>query len=154
MRKLLLRPIALSLLWLGIGLSCKEEQQEDPIPQHVSCKDGTCCLPTNHEFEFVIQVAAEPADLVASAGNSVVTGVVLQNDFRDKLRATSKWPIRGGRLCDLSAKKVQGLSATAVPGGPFTYKYRVWGAIYTMNVPTITGEPFDFFFVDRIEKMP
>jgi hypothetical protein len=154
MRKLLLRPIALSLLWLGIGLSCKKEQQEDPIPTHASCKDGTCCLPTNHEFNLIIQVAAEPADLVATAGSSVVYGVVMKTDFRQQLGSTSKWPIQGGYLCDLSAKKVAGLNATATPGGPFSYKYRVWGAIYTMNISSFTGEPWDFFFVDRIEKMP
>ena len=143
MRKKLLRPIALSLLWLCFGLSCKKEE-----PEPKSCKDGTCCGLGKQEYRFYKTIAGEPADLLPDNLGNGIAYVAFQNDLRDK---EGIYALKGALLCDLSANKVQQLKASATFSGPFTYKHRVWGRVYYLNILTTTGKPIDYIYITRIE---
>jgi hypothetical protein len=142
MRKRLLRPIALSLLWLCIGLSCKKGEVG---PR--TCDDGTCCGVDKIRFYYEKGISNEPVDLVADS-QGYITKLVFRNNLAEP---TWLWPLTEAGICGLSYGKVANLKPTAEVKEPFTYKYRIWGYVYGADVHTQTSKPISLIYITRIE---
>jgi hypothetical protein len=142
--KYLLRPAALSLLWLSVGLGCKKEV----TPTQTYCDPGVCCLPNaaNH-------IALDYVEGV----RGYISGMPPQ--FATiTLSIESRYP-KGAEcqdgtvsVCELSTDKVKDLKVSEDPINP-QHMYRVWGTVYRLNVPTFTCIPILYISIDRIEPM-
>lgn len=145
--------LAVSVLWVALGGGCKKDE---PEPYARSCNDGTCCMTDKAGYDFAKYFENEPADLIAGELNKdLVVSVQLKSVYPTREeRPDAIYQLDGGLLCELSADKVRGLAPSAEWQGPFTYKYRVWGSLYTLHALTFTGQPISFFYITRIEKAP
>lgn len=136
--KYLLRPIALSLLWLSVGLACKKEE---PATQQY-CDDGTCCNTSNEKFELAGRVEGVTAYFRDEVTISTQVRFPLNSDC-----ATSV-----ATVCELSLNKVKGVKPSLDFANP-EYKYRVWGTVYYRLVQTYTCLRVLVINVDRIEEI-
>ncbi len=162
MRKYLLHAVALSIIWLCVGLSCKNElafQAEQPTvvkePNQRGCSDGTCCNKSpKFIFDYEETVIGEPVVLGGPPYDSE-WGL----GFGRGVPSRSAKPFRNrvAVICDLCHDKVKGLPLSPVViARDTTFKpdYRVWGRIYTgANITSIGRESVRFIYIDRIERL-
>jgi hypothetical protein len=141
-KKQLLRPLALSMLWLSMGVGCKKEEPP-PI-----CEDSIACCKhwLNYKFPVVGYVNGELAAL--SGPPDFQWGLTLE-----AARAIApKCPTEAADICPSSFDKIANLKPSATRQKR-EYAYRVWGTLYDMNVPTLTCRPDNIMVIDRIEAV-
>ena len=133
MRKKLLRPIALSLLWLCFGLSCKKEEVA------ASCDPSECC----GSFKYTLKQTLEgiPVDLLGTRS------LVFEKPFEGRPSLPA---------CINQWKMLEPYERTTYLDDPKPpLKYKVWGKIYhNMEVWNI-GKPYELYevYIERIEKV-
>ena len=152
--KHLLRSIALSLLWLSVGLACKNGTaitQQQPT----GCSDGTCCGKSPAViYEYDETLSGEPVMLGGPPYGTWGLG------FGRPVPKVSVTPVRNrvATICDLTISKVEGLPFSPPPPAhndlTFRPEYKVWGRIYTgVNIPTLIRGPIRFVYIERIERI-
>lgn len=135
--KYLLRSIALSLLWLSVGLACKKE---DLSPKY--CDDGTCCTPTTEKYELAGRVEG-----VAAGFDDEVT---VSMDAKFPANVTCFASVAS--VCDLSRYKTKGVKISQNLVSP-EHRYRVWGTVYYRLVQTFTCRPVLVINIERVEEI-
>jgi hypothetical protein len=146
---------AVGVLWLSVGVGCQKDPPVTSVPEPRSCDDGTCCMTDKAGYSYLLKVENEPADLIADQRDqNIIASINLKNAYPSVAdRPDAIYRISSALFCDLSINNLKGLSPSAEFGGPYTYKYRVWGAIYALKTITFTGQPITFFYITRIEKI-
>lgn len=131
MLKHLLRSIALSLLWLCIGLSCKKEEV-------APCNPRQCC--GNFEYRYVQNLEGVRADIG-------LVGFYFKEPIMER---------KGITACINQWNLMDTYERTSFPNDPDPqYKYRVWGRVYQNLEVWNFGPPYEKLevYVERIEKV-
>jgi hypothetical protein len=158
----MMRLMVPSIIWLCVGLGCKNEVVFQPEqstvvrePNQKGCSDGTCCdksskLTFGYEETLVGELAVlggppYNSEWGLSFGRQVPRG------------SDPSKPNRGALICNLCHDKVEGLLISPVViARDTTFKpdYRVWGRVYTgTNIIVIGGPPRRFVYIERIERL-
>jgi hypothetical protein len=141
-KKQLLRPLALSMLWLFMGQGCKKEEPP-PI-----CEDSLVCCGGSLNYKFT----------VVGYINGELAALSDPNTFRQEItlevaRAnTPKCPVDNAFICSASLEKVADLKPSYI-GQKKELTYRVWGTLFDTNTPTLTCQPIHEITIDRIEAV-
>lgn len=107
MRKNLLRSIALSLLWLSVGIACKKEEVV------ASCEPSICC--GQYTYRFVQDLNGVKAD-VGLVGFWFKQPIMNRRGIAAYI---NQWDM------------MDTYEQTSIPNDPNPpYKYRVWGKVY------------------------
>ena len=147
--KHLLRSIALSLLWLSVGLACKKNE---PEPE---CATKDCCsqLETN-------------IPRLAARLNGVSIGRITQDNPFLTLNEVvyDSEPFAGNLkkitllfMCDGEQEKLAAFAQQQAKASDYNsnQKYRIWGRIYEVDwLTTIIPDREYALKIDRIEKAP
>lgn len=149
--------LALTIL---VGPGCKNEVVQTPEkltvlvePNQKGCRDGTCCDQSDKiAFGYDETLLGEPVVLSGPPYGSWGLG------FGRQVPKVSDTPApnRNAVICELCYDKVKQLPITqSVIDQDTTFKpdYRVWGRIYTSNLPTPIRGPIRFVYIERIERM-
>ncbi|XWW44953.1 hypothetical protein JYG30_19775 [Fibrella sp. USSR17] len=144
----LLRTMALSLLWLSVGLACKKEE---PKPE---CATKDCCS----QLETAIP-------RLAARLNGVLVGRLTQDDpflTLNELVYDSE-PFAGNPkkitllfMCDGEQEKLATFAQQQAntPNYNLNQKFRIWGRIYEVDwLTTFIPDREYALKIDRIEKM-
>ena len=160
----LLRSIALNLLWLSVGLACKQapqpaDQQTEgkaktvfngpvaPTTNLNTCDDGTCCGRKGIYYKYHETLSG---DTVTLRGNGIQFS-------RPIPKGTTQAWATNAEVCTLTAAPVDKLIYEVFGRANYDdpIKCRMWGRVYTGDkFSSSTGEgPPRFFAVDRVEAI-
>jgi cytosine/uracil/thiamine/allantoin permease len=143
--KYLLRPAALSLLWLCVGLGCKKEEPE-PL-----CETEGCCAAAH-----TVSVAATLNGVLINRPGANRFFITVYDEVYDKKPFEGKQKqITGLLLCDNQQKIVDEFIKEQQAKNPDfnpNQRYRVWGwAYYAVWQSSIAPERFYALKIKRME---
>ena len=160
----LLRSIALSLLWLSVGLACKQapqpaDQQTEgkaktvfngpvaPTTNLNTCDDGTCCGRKGIYYKYHETLSG---DTVILRGNIIKFSRLIPKG------TTQAWATYA-EVCTLTAAPVDKLiyEVFGKANNDDPIKCRIWGRVYTGDkfLSLNFEDPPRFFAVDRVEAI-
>jgi hypothetical protein len=143
--KYLLRPAALSLLWLCVGLGCKKEE--------TLCESVGCCMP-----RVEARIAAVLNGVLIDPLKLNTPFIIVRDEVYDKVPFNGK-PSRIGLLtmCSGDEEKLDAFvrEQQLQPNYNPQQVYRLWGWVYdaVWIIPFIPTPQYAVK-IDRIEKMP
>lgn len=147
--KQLLRPVALSLLWLSMGLACKKEELEP------ACTTKDCCsqLETNIPRLAARLTGASIGRLTPDKPFITLREVLYDSEpFAGQPKKITLLFLCDGMQDKLTAFAQEQAKA---PNYNPNQEYRIWGRVYEVDWATTIIEDRDYaLLIDRIEKMP
>jgi hypothetical protein len=115
--------LAVSVLWLAVGVGCKNDEP-------YACPDGNCCSPGT-QAKFFKRIEGWRADYGG-----------LSFGFKDTLNIVNGFVLHGAAVCDVQEDMINAMqlkSNATIENGKFRlidstnrYRYRVWGIIYEL----------------------
>ncbi len=162
--KHLLKPAIAGVLWLGLGIGCKQTPQpaDDQAGQKAktvlnglvapttalnTCDDGTCCGKKGVYYKYQETLSG---DTVILRGNGII--------FRKPIPTgtTQAWAT-GAKVCTLTATPVNKLiyEVFSSANNDDPINCRIWGRVYTADeISTTSGlDPLRYFAVDYVEAI-